>query len=93
MPYFTDRSVEVVFVVTNFVYGSIVGGGKMSVLCRYIHSTRLNNVNLGSSVNYMPIKNIDTDVIEIKILNGRTKRPVNFKPGVLYCTFHFIDPV
>ena len=86
-----EPGVEEVYVISNFVRESIVGGGKLPVMCRYIYSSNINKLNIGFGMNYMPLKNIETDVIEIKVLNGKNMNPVHFKPGILYCTFHFID--
>ena len=35
-----------------------------------MRSPQVNNVNVGTGVNYMQMKNVDTDVIEIKIVEG-----------------------
>ena len=94
MPMFIESNLEEeVYVVTNFVCDSIVGGGKLPVVGRYIQSTRLNKINIGLGTHYMNMKNIDTDVLEIKIINGKSLKLVNFESGVLYCTFHFLHGV
>ena len=90
MPPFRETGVEEVYILTNFVKESFVGGGHLPIVCRHINSSRLNKVNLGLSMNYLVLKNIDTDVIEVKVLNSKNMQLVNFQYGILYCTFHFI---
>ena len=89
--FFLGTPVEEVYVVTNFVEDSIVGENVLPVMYRYIHSARLNKINTGLGMQYIKVKNIDTDVIDVKIINGKNMNLVNFKPGILYCTFHFSD--
>ena len=90
LPPFRDPGVEEVYILTNFVKDSIVGSGHLPIVCRYINSSRLNKVNVGLGINYLAMKNIDTDVIEVKVLNSKSMQLVNFQYGILYCTFHFI---
>ena len=90
MPPVKDNAVDDVMVVVNFVRESIVGPTKLPIVYRYVSNNALIHAVNGWSSVYLPLRNIDTDVVEIQLLNGADLRLVELQNGVCYCTFHFV---
>ena len=82
---------ENVFILTNFVTESCVGYRKYPVIYHLmLGEENANNVRSGDP-NYVKLKNIETDIIEVRIVDGIAFQEVEFTPGSIYCTFHFLD--
>jgi hypothetical protein len=91
IPELSDNS-ESLVILTNFIVENYIGGRKLPVLHRCFTSRRgdlcLENQHVSI---YVDVKDLDTEIIEISILNGNTLQFVKFTPGVLYCGFHIVE--
>ena len=90
IPPLKDGDVEEILVLVNFVKESIVGATKLPIVYRYVSSSNALHLVTGWHSIYLPLRNIDTDVIDIKLVNGRNYQLVDIHNGVCYCTFHFL---
>jgi hypothetical protein len=80
---------ECLIILTNFVVENYIGCRKLPVLHRCFTSSTggmcLENQHIAI---YVDVKDLDTEIIEISILDGNTMGFVDFTSGVLYCGFH-----
>jgi hypothetical protein len=75
--------------MTNFVSQVYVGNNKIPVVQRYFVNTD-SPVGFKLDTQYVEtnVKEINTDIIEVGILNGDSLEYVEFKEGITYCGFH-----
>ena len=90
VPEVNDQSIREVVIVTNFVSENYVGSKRLPVIQRVVKDDE-KGFNQPSMDNYYTaVKDIETDLIEVRLLDGKNLQYVPFDDGVTYCTFHFI---
>lgn len=89
VPEFVRNDIKSIFLMTNIASQVYVGCNKISVVQRYFVETDiLVGYNMNSQYVESNVKEINTDVIEVGILNADSLEYVDFKEGVTYCGFH-----
>ena len=83
--------VREVLILANFIKESYIGEQKLPILQRFILNYDNSYSHLNSFQEYVKVKNIETDIIEITVLDGESMKHVKFTHDVLYCTFHISE--
>lgn len=91
IPLVTDNT-DAILIVTNFVRENFVGNRKLPVLHRcFINTSAEICLDSQHIAVYVDVKDLDTDIIEICVLDNNTFKYINFADGILYCGFHILD--
>lgn len=92
IPQFLHPNITSIYVVTNIVSEIFVGGSKLSAVQRYFVKSDVesNGFELDPQMVENNVKDIDTDVIEVGILDGDTLQYVQCKEGNTYCAFKIV---
>ena len=85
------NDVDSLLFMTNFITENYVGDKKLPVLHRCF-ITDWNSLCLERQhvAVYMDVKDIDTEIIEISVVDSDTLDYVQFADGILYCGFDII---
>ena len=91
-PSLTEKSeIENVYVITNFVVQSYVGYRQLPVMYRtFLGKENTYTFSTGRPY-YVKLKNIETDVLEVQIIDGTSFDEIDVSLGSIHCTFHFLD--
>ena len=90
MPLLRGGDIEAIYVLTNFVTECIVGNKTRPTLFKALVGN-IENIVFGSGKPvYVPVKNIESDILEVKIVDDSFNKVLTV-PGNTYCTFHFLD--
>lgn len=91
-PQFVHPNISSIYVITNIVSEVYVGNSKKPVIQRYFvkSDVQQNGFELEPQIVENNIKDINTDVIEISIVDGDTMRYVEFEEGITYCAFKIV---
>ena len=91
VPEVNGQSIREVLILTNFVSENYVGSKRLPVIQRLVKEDEKGFNQSGMNNYYSAVKDIETDLIEVRILDGKNFQYVPFDAdGVTYCTFHFI---
>jgi hypothetical protein len=91
LPEFEHANITNIYLITNFVSQVYVGCKKIPVVQRYfIESEYPKGFQLDYQSAETNVKEINTDIIEIGILNGESLEYVEFKEGITYCGFQIV---
>lgn len=92
IPGFVQEDIDSVYVSTNIVSEVIVGCKKIPVVQRFFveKNNTINAIKFDGQNVQTKVREINTDVIEISIINGNTLQHVECNSGITYCGFQII---
>ena len=90
-PSLMKSHVENIYVLTNFIVESYVGYRKLPVIYRTLIGSQNTYDLISGRQYYVKLKNIETDILEVQLIDGSTLNEIELLPGSIHCTFHFLD--
>jgi hypothetical protein len=81
-----------IVILTNFVLENYIGCRKLPVIHRcFLSNPGESGLEFQLNLLYVDVKDLDTDIVEVNVLDANTFSHLPLGPGILYCGFHIIE--